>query len=260
MIINPYSFGVALDTDAQEFLTAVGITDSTISGATNTLVTTMKSDGIWTKMKAIYPMVGGTASNHKWNLKDPRDLDAAFRLQFFGGWTHSANGALPNGTNGYANTFLSPSTNLTANNTHVSYYSRTNGSGFDLGNINGSNILGLSTGYIGVAYSDQYNFNTARISQSVANSQGFYIGSRINSTTHKLYKNGSQIGTTNNGAAGTPINLSLFLGSLNSSGSGTLYSNKECSFSSIGDGLSDLEVLNLYTIIQTFQTNLGRAI
>ena len=53
-------------------------------------------------MKALYPFVGGTATSHKFNLKDPRDLDAAFRLQFNGGWTHNSNGVTPNGTNGYA--------------------------------------------------------------------------------------------------------------------------------------------------------------
>ena len=31
-------------------------------------------------MKAIYPFVGGTATTHKFNLKDPADINAAFRL------------------------------------------------------------------------------------------------------------------------------------------------------------------------------------
>ena len=120
MIINPYFFGVSLDPDAQAFLTAASITNPTISGAINTLVVQMKTDNIWSKMKAIYPMVGGTASTHKFNLKDPRDLDAAFRLVFNGGWTHSANGAQPNGTNGFADTKLNQSANLILNSNHIS--------------------------------------------------------------------------------------------------------------------------------------------
>ena len=95
---------VGIDADALAFITAAAITDATQQTAIDTLVKGMKADGIWTKMKAIYPFVGGTATTHKWNLKDPRDLDAAFRLVFNGGWTHSSNGALPNGTNGYADT------------------------------------------------------------------------------------------------------------------------------------------------------------
>lgn len=259
MIINPYSF-VSLDSDAQAFLTAAGITDPTISTAINTLVVQLKADNIWSKMKAIYPMVGGTASTHKWNLKDPRDLDAAFRLQFFGGWTHSTNGAQPNGTNGYADTYFNALVNFNINNTHLSIYSKTNGTGYDLGNINGSNLTALSAGLGGVAYSDHYNYVTARVSQSVANTQGFYIGSRTNNVTHKLYKSGNQIGTTNTGASGIILSLSLFLGALNASGLGTIYSNKQYSLCSIGDGLTDTESANFSTAVQTFQTSLSRQV
>ena len=80
MIINPYSFGVPYDADAQAFLTAASITDPTISGAINTLVVQMKADNIWTKMKAIYPLVGGTATTHKWNLKNPICVPAILLL------------------------------------------------------------------------------------------------------------------------------------------------------------------------------------
>ena len=104
MIINPYIFGSGFDPDAQAFITAAAITDSTQQNAINTLVIALKGYSIWTKMKAIYPIVGGVASSHKYNLKDPRDLDAAFRLTFTVGWTHSANGMTPSVA--YANTFL----------------------------------------------------------------------------------------------------------------------------------------------------------
>jgi hypothetical protein len=86
----------AVDPDAQAFITAAAITDPTQQTAINTLVVDLKGYGIWTKSKALYPFVGGTASQHKFNLKDPRDLDAAFRLVFTGGWTHSSNGILGN--------------------------------------------------------------------------------------------------------------------------------------------------------------------
>jgi len=118
--------GPSNDADAQAFIDAAAITDVTQQSAINTLVLDLKNYGIWTKMKAVYPFVGGTATTHKWNLKDPRDLNAAFRLVFSGGWTHSSTGALPNGTNAYADTFLNENTILTLNNEHLSYYSRTN--------------------------------------------------------------------------------------------------------------------------------------
>ena len=94
--------------DAQAFITAAGITDPTQQSAIITLVSDLKAYGIWTKFKAIYPIVGGTASQHKFNLKDPRDLDAAFRLTFATGYTHSSTGMLPNGTTAFADTKFNP--------------------------------------------------------------------------------------------------------------------------------------------------------
>ena len=92
-IINPYIYGSPLcaDSDANAFLTATGITNPTIASAICTLVTSMKADGTWAKCSAIYPFVGGTATTHKFNLKNPADTNAAFRLSFSGGWIHSAN-------------------------------------------------------------------------------------------------------------------------------------------------------------------------
>lgn len=114
-----------LDNDAYKFLLAANINDIRIKNAVNQLVINLKAANIWTKMKAIYPMIGGTATTHKFNLKNPADTNAAFRLNFVGGWTHSSNGATPNGTNAYADTYLSPSTQLNLTSTHLSYYSRT---------------------------------------------------------------------------------------------------------------------------------------
>jgi len=53
-LINGMGSGAAaIDADAQAFITAAAITDSTQQSAINTLVTDLKGYGIWTKMKAI---------------------------------------------------------------------------------------------------------------------------------------------------------------------------------------------------------------
>jgi hypothetical protein len=116
----------AFDSDAQAFITATAITDTTQQNAIDALVIGLKTDLLWTKMLAVYPFVGGTATTCKFNLKNPLDTDAAFRLFFSGGWTFSNNGIQPNGTNTYADTFLAPSTYWTLNDGSVSAYSRTN--------------------------------------------------------------------------------------------------------------------------------------
>ena len=267
MIINPYAFGVSYDPDAQAFFTASGLTGATNLTAINNLVVALKGFGIWTKMKAIYPFVGGTAALHKWNLKDPQDTNAAFRLVFSGGWTHSSTGALPNGTNAYANTFLSTSL-IGLNSGHLAYYSRSNTtiSGGEMGYLKSGpdsyTDLGARFGTFG-AYI-RYNVSTAGTFVANTDSRGFYTGTRTGLTTTKLFKNGSSIQTLNtisNSTATVPI----FIGAENNVGGGTLnnpdyYSNRECAFSSIGDGLTDTEAANFYTAVQAYQTTLSRQI
>ena len=133
-LVNPFQVQAAVsgdDADATAFidaLTTAGVSlSSTEESAINTLVTDLKTAGVWTKMQAIYPFVGGTATGHKYNLADPQDTDAAFRLDFNGGWTHSATGADPNGTNAYADTHFNPHANLASfTDSHFAIYSRDN--------------------------------------------------------------------------------------------------------------------------------------
>ncbi|MFY8248217.1 MAG: hypothetical protein ACOVJ5_00770, partial [Gloeomargaritales cyanobacterium] len=110
MIINPYIYGVATsyDPDAQLFFNAqsgAGVTLTiTQKDAVNQWVVDSKAIGIWTKFTAVYPMVGSTSTSQKFNLKNPLNTNAAFRLSFLGGGTHSSNGWQPNGINAYAET------------------------------------------------------------------------------------------------------------------------------------------------------------
>ena len=255
-----------VDADAQAFITAASITDPTQQSAINTLVTDLKGYGVWTKMKALYPFVGGTASSHKFNLKDPQDTDTAFRLVFSGGWTHSSNGALPNGTNGWAETFVKTGTDLALNSTHVSVYSRTDAiaaSRIAIGNSYGAASFELSMGLKNSSSNTTHRNNTSSFSQvSNLDSRGFYIGNRNSSTQQKIIKN-TTINTFNVNSIATTNSFTINISSaLQSNGSGirAYYDDKELAFSSIGDGLTDTEAANFYTAVQAFQTTLSRQI
>jgi hypothetical protein len=241
-----------IDSDAQAFITAAGITDTTQKSAINTLVVNLKAYGIWTKMKAIYPMVGGTATQHKWNLKDPRDLNAAFRLVFNGGWVHSSTGAKPNGTNAFAQTGIQPSTVLGLNNTHLSYFT----TGFIdstavcmIGAFNSPNRLAIySQGYFGVNSSawSSYTFSDGGAK--------FRIISRLSSTVQKFANNGTIQTATLNSSVRPTANIEL----ARAGGFGGDYFNGICKFASIGDGLTDTDIANFNTAVTTYQTALSR--
>jgi hypothetical protein len=258
-----------IDADATTFITAAGITNLIQASAINTLVNDLKTYGLWTKMKAIYPFVGGSATSHKFNLKDPRDLDAAYRLVFNGGWTHSSTGALPNGTTGYANTFLIPNNNLLLNSVHLSYYSKTDNSISDMlmgsndNNGYGGYYLLLSTGNFtnnDKILRSQLNTNGPDfIDGTMTNTQGFLLSNRTSSTSVALFKNASKLITGSKNSIGRST-ISMYLGSRNYGGVASNFSNKESAFATIGDGLTDTEATNFYNSVQKFQTSLGRQI
>jgi hypothetical protein len=252
------------DADALAYINAnSAITLDADKLAINDFFVGLKADGIYTKIKAMYLPKWGAATNDKWNLINPLDTDAAFRLVFSGGITHSSTGII-GGVNGYANTFVNPNSHLSLNTTHISFYSRHD--------IYKANCVEMGVNPAGGGISALFiapKFNGANTSYRAVNSSqlgpgasptmnGFFVASRINSTNMKLYKNNSVL-FNDSQSSGALINGNIFLLCYNEvGGSGALfYSNKECAFSSIGEGLSDTEQSNLYTRVNTLMTYFG---
>jgi hypothetical protein len=236
----------AVDPDAQAFITATAITDSTQQSAINTLVVDLKGYSLWTPIKALYPFVGGTSSTHKFNLKDPRDLDAAFRLVF--------NGALPNGTNGYADTKLVAQGTLGLNSTSYGVYSRTNvdRNAPSIGNVTGAAAFECSlwlrssnTAFLRVN-------NSTNASQASTDSRGLFIANRANSTQINLQIRGTQYTYSNNSNS---LSTDVFqLGGVNPN----FFDTKQLAFAFIGDGLTAQNMTDLNTAVIAFQTALSR--
>ena len=255
---KPISTAIVYDTDAAAFFTAASITDNTQKNAVNTLVLDLKSASIWTKMKALYPVVGGVASAHAVNLKQP----GTYNLTFATGWTHSSTGMTPNGAT-YANTNLKPAIDLAGkqNNTHLSYYSRTNNTGlYDIGH---SWSLETSLIYLQARAADgksyfrlnSQNAGGTESSQTVTDSLGLFTINRTSSNVQSIIKNSTKYNFNVNsfGLPNNDIFLALLFINPN-----YYYGNKQCAFASIGDGLTDAEASSFYTAVQNYQTTLGR--
>jgi hypothetical protein len=248
------------DIDALAFINAAAITDLNQQIAINTLVEQLKINGIWTKMKAIYPIVGGTASSHKYNLKDPRDLDVAYRLTFSTGLTHSSSGinfavgnnfALVNGLNLQS---------LSQNNTSFAYYNK---SVITFDNVRV--IVGINTstaqyqhmiaGYaFGNRYAGIFNNSENDAKNNNLGALGFKMINRVTSTNYSIFDNGSKVQTITNNST-TPLNTNITLGR---TGTGSANIQMNLAFFNVGDGLTDTEASNFYTAVQAFQTTLNR--
>jgi hypothetical protein len=246
--------------DAPAFIAAAAITDSRQQAAIYELIADLKSTGIWTKLKAIYPMVGGTENSHKFNLKDPRDADDANRLTFSGNWSHSADGALPDGSTAYANTHLNPVRTLNINEGSLSYYSRTNSSDsavrVEIGCLNKGSFL------IQASYSGNFCAVSQESGGSVdfmanTDSSGFFQSVRTGATTTFIQRNSNQMTFTNRNYLAA--DAFVFLGAWAIGESEAQYfSNRECAFASIGNSLTATEAAMYYTIVQEFQAAVGR--
>ena len=249
-----YNVVSAEDVDAQAFVVSAGLTNATQVTAINTLVSALKTAGIWTKMKAIYPFVGGSAYSHKFNLKDPRDVDAAYRIVFNGGWIHTSTGALSNGTTGYANTKLAPNV-MGLNSQHLSFYTT----------IEGSTQMGVATnGYNWIDTFDATTFrapinlqNYTLVSATINSRTGFFLGNRNSSTNTSIYKNANKLADVSISSQYLEA-YPIYISGLNRNTSINISASNQYIFASIGDGLTDVEALAFYNAVQAFQTSLGR--
>lgn len=252
------------DPDAQAFITAAGITDATQKTAVNQLVLDLKAYSLWTKFTAIYPMVGGTATTHKYNLKNPLDTDGAYRLTFAGGWTHSSTGAQPNGTTGYADTHHLPkSPDMSELSSTIGVYVRTAqaANAVPIGSWDGAIAiyqLNVSTGS-GCYYANPTT--TSLLNVGLADSKGFFVGTTRSGTDREVYRNSTSIITSAVSDSGTPSPYSFYLGARNQSGGGGgFFSSQELCFAFIASAFSDTEESNLYTAVQSYNTTLSRQI
>lgn len=269
MILSTHGFLASsigqFDADAQAFFnrvtTAGGSLSLTERNAVNTLVIQMKTDGIWTKMKAIYPMVGASADSCKQNLKS-----SSFTGSFSSGWTFSSTGVTPNGTNAFFNTTFNNQSNWTStSNGSMGLISRSNPTPVaqcDMGSgtlSSGNNSSSIYSRYSGDFFYSGLNCTTVLPGSSNTSSVGFFVTSRLSSSTYTRHKRGtSTINTTVTDSIGTNPNQNIYLGAGNDSGSAAFYSNREYNFAFIGDGLTQTEIDNYWTALQTFNTSLSR--
>lgn len=244
------------DTDVKSFLVAAGISDTVQMHAVNNLVLQLKQDSLWNKFLSIYPMVGGTAQTTKWNLKDPRDLDIAYRITWNGSPSFEPTGVTCMNETDWGDTHLVDSI-LSYDNSAISFYSGTDNKvgGYDMGCSNTIYPYNMISIYEDFAnnvvntWFNQYN-GSAKLPSST---KGLFINSSKNGQVI-FYENGVATSTF-----GPPYHaytkVTITIGKVTDDPHMGL---KECQLATIGQGLTDSEALDFYHIAQAFETALGR--
>jgi hypothetical protein len=266
------------DPDAQAFFTAAGIINNTEKNAVNTLVLAMKAGGatLWNKMRAIYPFVGGNASSHLVNLKQP----GTFNLTFYGGWSYPQSGggvslgAASNGSNAYADTGFNPSATGT-NPQSMGYdfslgvYSRTDvslsvGAALTPFGAFQAGALASTLGFENPGGNKSiYTYITDNIFTAYNPAPAFTkftVASRVNASSLKIFYDGVEQNSNTSTVTQPHPNINLFLGAANDSLTPNFFISMDFAFAFISSGLNNTDVTNLTNAVNAFQTALGRAV
>lgn len=245
------------DADADKYIIATGV-DADNYANICWLVDTLKSTNMWDSLYAFYPIVGGTAAAHAYNLIDT----ATYKLSFSGTVTHAATGMTGNGSTGYANTGFNPNTVWTDTLGSIGLHSRTVGQATatktEMGASNGSYTQNTS---IFIRFGDTF-YGLVNCSGTTSNfgnteSHGTYIASRYSHTGNRNYLQKNTTQELNAEGAGRP-NLNLYLMALNANGTAANFSNKELTCAFIGWGISPAGGLVMEKIITSWNSKNSR--
>lgn len=248
------------DADAQLYIDAVGGMSQQQKNNLTIHVMALKNSGLWAKLKAIYPFFGTTAAQHKFNLKNPLDTNAAFRLVFFGGVVHGEQFIEGNGTNAYADSFYNPLSQATLNSESITLQARkqlTSG-------VNTRVEVGATTtpgnqkqaSYLQVDTPEFYTVMNATNASNIGlnapvypDKRHVYTATKNGTSTLRAYVDGFQVASGVFGSSRP--NNSLYLLNVNVAATpySLGYSAQKLGYVAFGSGLSASEVQTLHAII-----------
>ncbi|CAB4157601.1 hypothetical protein UFOVP693_35 [uncultured Caudovirales phage] len=281
MFTTPFAFMAApaggYDPDAQAYIDAVIAAGGTLSSpnqdAINTLFVDLKTAGVYAKTVMMYPYTGNTQNSNAIEGLNPGTNNITFNT-VTGSWTFNSNGATP-ALQGWATNGVYLNTVLTTNNAAIFTYLGGTDNPFsgdyviDFGTADNLGVNGLNGLIGGSSQPDQnsYFYNNdggaTRIvisSSSIPNGIGAILINRTSANLFNVWRNGTKLATdtdTNGGVLPSVNPLYMpappfVIDYVNK------YSSRRHQFDWVGEGLNDTEATDLYTIVNDFQTALGR--
>ncbi len=214
------------------------------------IVDNLKSTGLWSKMHFIYPFIGGNATAHKYELIDPSNSS---RELVFTGVTHnstgitgtaSANASAVSGING---------TSHNTNNFSMGYYGTLKGSTATVANESGVMYLSsrLFLSFIAPSGNTGIYYGPTAITFSPT-PDGFKALTNTSTTTGNYFYNQITFSALSKGSTA----LTGFYGHELSRTTNTAVNT--VSFSYASTQLTEAELIILNTIVEVYQTILGR--
>jgi hypothetical protein len=277
-LARPGGKPIFTDSDVNSFFDRVYAAGGTATGleavSVNSLVLELKSKGLWTKMKAMYPFIGSSSASAAQNI-----ISASYTGTFSGTWTYSSSGVKSGGigaTAGYFNTGFIPNTDASINGVSfggvfsgsASYGSSDQSFGVYTGTSFGNHMYFQINTYLNSSQKTLVMGGSNANGQGLTNSSvyggsGIFIFRRTSSTFAQAYYSisggaATSFGTITASVGSLPAN-SFYFGALNLSGGASVPVtdfNNVITF--LGLDLTDQQAKDLNTAMYNFRYLLGR--
>jgi len=245
----------SFDKDAVSFINIAGINTWLHQKTINDLVKDLKKTGVWGKLTAVYPFIGGNANAHSYNLKKPEK----YRFVWGDLAEHSTTGVVPHKQGHLFKLKMSEINSNAGNNLSISIYLYDDGNSSsqtgDIVTMNSSTkhtaIYKYNNGNIRFDNGIYTNGNTITVPRKKMS--GFFNGIALENKLY-LYQNGELLGSKSH----TPIDVQELELQYHYD-SATIDNKSQCRFLSIGNALTDDEIFLLNGVIQKYQAKLDRA-
>jgi hypothetical protein len=248
--LTPFDF-------ADLYLNTLSVTPTlTFENAIIDLVDDLSTSGVWQKKHAIWVLCAGNSFDTALNLKYPFANKSSFQLNHIGSPTFASDGILYNRTTQHSVTQYNPSI-FSQQDLSMSVYSQTNGAvtgpGVDIGIFSTGTIAQITikddsaTRCVGAA------FGGLTIGTNTGNADGYF---QLNAQTNfKIVRHGVTLLT---GSTGSTVGATdVYINGRNNNGTNEFRAGRKYSLSAVGLGLTDTQIADEFTAIQTFHTTLG---
>jgi hypothetical protein len=243
---NQRGLSGGIDPTVQTFIssTYANITDVAQVSALNYLVTSLKENGLWNRIRLLYPFVGGNATSHRFNLINP----ALYAITFTGSFVHNSSGISGTTSANATATTGFPDAALDITNLSFGYYGTWNATGqITFGNTT------LSSGATFAFAGNSVRVGSGTLQSATTPVSGLQAVTNISGTTCQFFRN--QFGLANF-TRGTTLSASAWIIQLSTT---TNVNINQMKLAWIGDAYTEAEMQIFNDIIDGYQVLLSRS-
>lgn len=251
-------FNAGGDKDAEAYFAIAGITSASERTAVLNFFSGLKANNLWSRMDRLYLISPTSLSAALYCAKSLTQMTAVNSPTF------ATTGITFNGTTNYLNTNTPANSlqNYLQDAASLGVYNRsaTPGTGFP---VYMGAAASTASGVFRDTASNQQNWrcnSTIQVAFTSATVTGLQSASRESSSSLRGFINGANVVSTGASTSAAPVSDLFFIGANNVGGTPGLFSTIEVAFAYLGGVLSVSEMASFYTLVQAYQTALGRQV